>query len=115
MNADMSTSAGEAANSRLVFALEWLFKVDDRWRPVPSVGGATITLTRCWGDAAADTVAMSPDASYAVRTDSQGQDVGRVEGTAVLVVSAVSGWPKPSQPSMTDGTGCVPALSGRPT
>jgi hypothetical protein len=113
MNADTNTPAGEAAKSRLVFALEWLFKVDDRWCPVPSEGGATITLTRCWQDTTADMVAMSPDATYAVRTDPQGQEVARVEGTAVLVVTAVGGWPVPS-PSGPEGIDRVSALSGQP-
>jgi hypothetical protein len=75
MNADTSMSAGEAAKSRLVFALEWLFQEDDPWRPVPSADGATITLTRYWHDTTADTVAMSPDTTYAVCKDSQGQEV----------------------------------------
>jgi hypothetical protein len=117
MNADTSAPGREAAKSRLVCAIEWLFKVDDRWRPVPSVGGTTITLRRCWGDATADTVAMSPDITYAVRTDPQGQEVARVEGTAVEVVAAVGGWPLPSPPSEPDSSDsdCVPALSGLST
>ncbi len=85
--------AVEAATTRLVVALERLFQQDDQWRPVPSTDGATITLTRHWQDATADTVALSPDLTYAVRQDPRKQEIARVEGTAVLVVSAVGGWP----------------------
>jgi hypothetical protein len=102
MNADRSTQAREAAKTQLVFALEWLFKEDDRWRPVPSADSATITLTRCWQDTTADTVVMSPETTCAVRKDPQGQEVERVTSTAVGVVVAVCGWP-------------VPTLSGLPT
>jgi hypothetical protein len=102
MNADTRTPAGETAKTQLVFALEWLFKKDDRWRPVPSADGATITLTRCWQDATADMVVMSPEATYAVRKDPKGLEVERVTSSAVGVVVTVCGWP-------------VPTLSGLPT
>jgi hypothetical protein len=110
MNTDTSTPAGEAARTRLVFALEWLFQQDDQWRPVPSADGATITLTRCWDDATVDTVALSPDTTYAVRKDPHEREVARVEGTAVLVVSAVSSWRVPSLSRPEDSRG-IPALS----
>jgi hypothetical protein len=113
MNTDTNTPA-EAAKTQLVVALEWLFQQDDRWRPVPSADGATITLTRCWQDATVDAVAMSPDGTYAVRKDPQELEVARVDGTAALVVSAVCSWPVPSL-SRLEGSGRMPALSGLPT
>jgi hypothetical protein len=114
MNSDTSTPASEAAKTRLVVALEWLFKQDNQWRPVPSEDGATITLTRRWTDATADTIAMSPDTTYAVRTDPQGQQAERVTGTAMRVTATVRLWrhPVPSQSSTPEGTRRVQALSG---
>lgn len=112
MNAGTSTPAREVGIALLVFALGWLFKEDDRWRPVPSPVGATITLTRRWQDATTDTIAMSPDITYAMREDPEGQHVDWISGTAVSVVSAVGGWPAPSQPSGPQGSGRVSVLSG---
>lgn len=93
MKTDTNTPAREVANTRLAFALEWLFKEDDQWRPVPSPAGATIALKRRGTNATADMVVMSPDTSYAMRKNSAGRDVESVSGTADAVVSAVLRWP----------------------
>ena len=86
----------EDPKTQLVVALESLFERDDRWRPVPSPEGATVTLTRCWREETVDTVVLlSPDTTYAWREDSRGREVERIRGTAEQVIVAVRDWPAP--------------------
>jgi hypothetical protein len=111
MNSDTGTPAGESdaevddARSALVAALEALFEQDQRWRPVPSPGGATIT--RCWDDGTADTLLiLSPDTAYAWREAPDGRELIRIRDTAEVVLAAAGEWTAP------DGSTDVPGLGG---
>jgi hypothetical protein len=95
----------------LIAALESLFESDQRWRPLPMPGGATIT--RSWDDESVDTVVvLSPDTAYAVRDDPHGREIQRIRGTAREVITAVRAWPPPSEPNAPNESGHTPHPSG---
>jgi hypothetical protein len=71
------------------------------WRVLPSPAG--VTLTRGWTDDSADTVIfVSPDSAYALRENSNGQEVWRIRGTARQVADALAELPAPGQPDGSD-------------